>query len=252
MPERIKYFCAGALFVSLAIPASAPAQTLPSFATVATFQVKSGMRLEFEALQQKANAAREEAGITARFAYRVVRGGSANEYLFFTPLDSLADYDQPLPVRRGMGEAAAAEWFAQLNGTVEDVQLDTLRIRADLSIPRTGERAPRLARVRTVDVRPGRGQDYQQWITNNWVPAMKDAGMSGVIHFQNAFGVGQRKWTRMTLYDSWADLDGHPVQRHLEPGAFSAVLGNNGEMTLGPEVRILEFLPNVSILANTP
>jgi len=49
--------------------------------------------------------------------------------------------------------------------------------------------------------------------------------MSGVIHFQNAFGLGQQTWTRMTLYDSWADLDGHPVQRHLERDAFSAVLG---------------------------
>ena len=45
--------------------------------------------------------------------------------------------------------------------------------------------------------------------------------MNEVIHFQNAFGLGQRTWTRMTLYDSWADLDGHPVQRHLERNAFS-------------------------------
>ena len=252
MLQRIQGICIGTLFVSLAIPASTLAQPLAPFVTVSTFQVKPGMRLEFEALQQEANAAREEAGVTARFAYRVVRGGSANEYVFFTPLSALGDYDQPIPVRRGMGEAAAAEWFARLNACIDDVRLDTLRVRTDLSIPWAEGRTPTLARVRTVDVRPGRGQGYQQWITDNWVPAMRGADMSGVVHFQNAFGVGQRTWTRLTLYDSWEDLDGHPVARHLGPDAFGEVLGNQDEMTQGPEVRILEFLPTVSILGNTP
>jgi len=252
MVNRLRLICMVTLFLPLAAPVVALAQALPPFVTVATFQVKPDMRLEFEALQEEANAARQEAGITARFAYRVARGGSVNEYVFLTPTEALANYDQPLPVRRGMSESGAAQWFARLNKCIDDLRLNTLRVRADLSIPLAEGRTATLWRLRTVEVRPGRGQDYQGWITDNWVPAMKNAGMNGVVHFQDAFGVGQRTWTRLTAYDSWAELDGHPVARHLGPEAFSEMLGNQGEMTHGPEVRILELLPNLSIFASNP
>ena len=249
MVDRIKCICLAAVFACAAIPAAALAQSLPSFVTVTTFKVHPGMRQQFEALQQEANSARREAGVTARFAYRVVRGGSTNEYVFFKPLEGLASYDQPNPVRRGMGDADAADWFARLSECIDDVRLDTLRVRTELSIPAAEGRTRKLARLRMVDTRPGRGQDYERWVADTWVPAMRDAGMNGVIHFQNAFGVGQRTWTRLTLYDSWTDLEGHPVRRHVGPEAFSDVLGNNDEMTRGPEVLILEFLPDLSLVA---
>lgn len=249
MVNRVRLVFVGMLCASAVIPTVAEAQSLPAFVTVTTFQVQPDMRRQFEVLQQEANAARRDAGVTARFAYRVVRGGSTNEYVFFTPLEGLESYEQANPVRRGMGDTDAADWFARLRECIDDVRLDTLRVRTELSIPVAEGRTRRLARLRMVDTRPGRGQDYERWVADTWVPAMRDADMNGVIHFQNAFGVGQPTWTRLTFYDTWADLEGHPVRRHVGPEAFTEVLGTNGEMTYGPKVRILEFLPDLSVVA---
>ena len=248
MIARITLVSLGVLFASAGIPATALAQTTPSFVGVSTFQVKPGKRQQFEALQQEANAARQQAGVSARYAFRVLRGGSINEYVFFTPLDDgLASYDQPNAIRQEMGDAGADEWFAQLSECVDDVRFDTLRAREELSIPLSEGRASTLVRLRMVETRPGRGQDYERWVSDTWVPAMRAAGMNGVLHFQNAFGVGQRTWTRLTFYDSWAELEGHPVARHVGSDAFSEVLGNQDEMTHGPKVLILATLPNLNI-----
>lgn len=247
MINRVSRIGVVTLFCALVV-STVFAQSLPPLVNVVTVHVKSGMRPEFEALQREATVARREAGITARYAYRVARGGSANEYIFVTPVEGLAEFDRPGGMAQAMGEVAWTQWVARIEKCTENRRVDTLRLRDDLSIPLAEGRTPTLIRLRRVELLPGGGQEYQAWLTENWVPAMRNAGMNGVYHYQDAFGLGQRTWIRIESYDSWADLEGHPVSNSLTAEAFTEVLANNDQLTHGPEVQILRVLPELSIL----
>jgi hypothetical protein len=244
---RVITTCAVALTCALAMPAPTPAQSEP-FVQMATTVVKNDMVPEYEELIKEGRDALEEIELPFYLVYRVAQG-AANQYISFQPVSSFAEFDSPRGMLPAMGQAGFQAWISRLNKTHLGRRVDILRARHDLSIPLAEGRRPTLALLRTVVALPGRNGDYAQWITDNWVPAMRDAGMNGVFHFQAAPGVGQGMWHRMELRDTWADFDGgHPVARHVGQQAFGEILANNAQMTHAPDIKILSLRPELSIL----
>ena len=53
---------------------------------------------------------------------------------------------------------------------------------------------------------PGRRGDYLDWLRDEYVPALRSAGVNGVFHFGNAHG--GRRCYQLRLVDDWAAFDG--------------------------------------------
>ena len=192
MTNRARSVCTVALFCALAMPVTIFAQP-SALSTLVTVDVKADMVGEFEALQREYNAAAREAGVTQRAISQVVRG-PANEYLILTPIAAFADNDGPNVVAQAMGDTGWSQWVARVTKTVKNRRIDTVRARPDLSIPLAEDRTPSLLVLRMVEHLPGRFPDYNAWLAETWVPALKAAGMNGVLFAQNNFGGSGRLW----------------------------------------------------------
>ena len=246
MTTRARRAGAVALFCVFATPVGLFAQQA-ALSTLTIVEVKHDMVLEFEELQKEFNAAARGAGVTGRTISQVVRG-AASEYYILAPVNSFADYDEPNVVAQAMGEAGWAQWVARVTKTVQNRRIDTIRARPDLSIPLADGRTPTLLVLRTVEHLPGRFRDYDTWLSEKWVPAMKDAGMNGVLFARNAFGGSSRLWYEASFIDDWAVLDGvHPALSDRDEARTREVLGRAGSMTHAPTVKILRLRPDLSI-----
>ena len=213
-----------------------------------TIQIDQTMIGEWEALQKELNTALKAAGATERRISQVVRGPS-NEYFIAEPLANFAELDESDLLAKAMGEAGAARWIARVTKCVENRRVDTLRSRPDLSIPLKAGRTPKLAVVTTFENLPGRDRDYNDWLVNKWAPAMKTAGMDGVLYFRNAFGGGGRNWMVVTFVDDWATFDTvYPVRESLGDEAYRELVGPSGAMRSNPERKVIRLRPDLSII----
>ena len=245
MTTQVRRVCVITGFCLFAIPIALFAQS--GLSTLATVEVKADMVLEFEALQKEYNAAAREAGVTARHISQVVRG-RATEYYILTPVEAFADYDEPNVVAPVMGEPDWTQWVARISATLQDRRMDTIRARDDLSIPLADGRTPMFIVLRTVEHLPGQFPGYDTWLSENWVPALKNAGMNGVLFARNAFGGSNRLWYEATFIDNWAALDSvHPVFRDQDDARARGVVGRGGSMTHAPSLTILRLRPDLSI-----
>ncbi len=246
MRKRIRNACAVALFCALAIPVSVVAQP-SALSTLITVDVKADMVGEFEALQREYNAAAREAGVTQRSISQVVRG-PASQYLILTPIAAFADDDGPNVVAQAMGDTGWSQWVARITKTVSSRRIDTVETRLDLSVPLADGRTPALLVLRMVENLPGRRPDFTAWLRDTWVPAVKAAGMDGVVIAQNVFGGSGRLWYQGTFVDNWATFDTpHPVRSDVGGEAWGQMMGTSGSMTRAPVVKVLRIRPDLSI-----
>ena len=177
-----------------------------------------------------------------------MRGPSA-EYTIVTPVDKWADYDETGMMAKALGEAGAARWTARVTKCVKNRRVDTVESRPDLTIPLKEGRMPTLAVVTSRRHRPGRYQDYNDWLTNKWTPARKAANMNGYYVYRNVFGGHRREWITVSFVDSWAAFDSEfPVREHLGEEGWSKLMAGRGEMTSSPVRRIVRLRPDLSIL----
>ncbi len=231
-----------------AVPVTTLAQTEPQIFTVVTIEIKQDMTQEFEELQKELSAALKKAGVAERRISQTVRGLSA-EYTIVTPVDKWADYDESGMTAKALGEAGAARWIARVTKCVKNRRVNTVRSRPDLSIPLKEGRTPKLAVVTTLRNRPGRYPDYNDWLTNKWIPARKAANMDGYYVYRNAFGGHSREWVTVRFEDNWAASDsGHPVREHLGDEGWRKLRAGRGEMTSSSLRRIVRLRPDLSIL----
>ena len=80
------------------------------------------------------------------------------------------------------------------------------------------------------------------------MPALKNAGMNGVLFARNAFGGSSRLWYEASFIENWAVLDGvHPALRDQDDARARGLLGRGGSITHAPTVKILRLRPDLSI-----
>lgn len=242
------YFLLAVSLLLAAVPVTTFAQAEPQILTVVTVEVYQDMTQEFEELQKELNAALKKAGVTERRISQTVRGLSA-EYTIVTPVSKWADYDMAGMTAKALGEAGAARWIARVTKCVKNRRVNTVESRPDLSVPLKDGRMPTLAVVTSRRNRPGRYPDYNDWLTNKWIPAVKAAGMNGYFTYRNAFGGHSREWVTVSFVDNWAAFDSeHPVRDHLGDEGWIKLRAGVGDMTSSSVRRIIRLRPDLSIL----
>ena len=167
--------------------------------TVATVEVHHDMVQEFEELQKELSVAYKKAGMTTRFISQVVRGPSA-EYRISSPVEKWADYDDTNFMAKALGEAGAARWVARVTKCVKN---RSGRYHRDTPGSFDSTQRGENAQIGRLDDAPQSSwplpPEYNDWLVNKWVPAMKAAGMDGVFYSRNAFGGNAREWSSIAL-----------------------------------------------------
>lgn len=202
--------------------ARAAAPAAPSYMSINVVKVKPDMLTEWQDFQKNETIpALKKAGVSFRSAWQTAIFGEAYEYVFITPIKSLAQYDDQSPIVRALGEEGARAYGAKARKFVTSSHTYCVRPRGDLSndLPMTA--TPKLAIITEVQVTNGRATDFENFIKVEILPAMKK-GKSGYYVSQTVYGGNVNDFVSVTLYDSFAEIGKGPVLiRVLGQDAFN-------------------------------
>ena len=260
----LRALCAAALTLIAALSHQALAQNptptpqaapSPEFLSITVVSVKPEMMAEFQNfMKNTTNPALKKGGIKWREVWQSTgAAGDAFEYILVTPVAKLADFSGPGPLENGFGPEGGSEWQTKAGSLVNSVRRFIIRTRPDLSFATQRTGAPKLAVVHSVHVAPNRNSDYENYLKNDFVPVMKQAGVTYLVS-QTIFGGDGNEYVTLTMRDSFADLDKGPVliQALGAEAAQKLVEKMPAGAVVHLERSIARFVPELSIMPATP
>lgn len=245
--------CAAVLALSsgVALLGQAQSTTPPSFQRiqVVTTVVKPDM---VDAWQQFVRAetipALKKAGLPFRFTY--ANGGPVGPGFTFvtvTPVENFAQFDQGPAIRRVLGEQGFAKYNAKLRPMLVSTHSVVQTLLRDASLQSGMTSSPPLLRIQTVQLLPGKGQEWNRVTTEEFHPALKKIGAGDYWVYATSMGGSSLQRTIVTPLAKWADLDQPgPLGRALGQEAAQKINQRRDALTSGSEVAVLRYLPDLS------
>ena len=232
-------------------PVASPVAAAPQMTSISVVRVKPEMVTEWIELNKKTVIpALKKAGVRERACFQTAQFGESFEYVFITPIETLAQYDGEPPMRKALGEGYEA-YLEKARRMVTSVHTFLDQGRQDLSYEGKMTGPPALAVVATITVAPGRTQEFENLIKTTVLPALKKADPTGYYVSQTLLGGDISGYTTVTFYDSFADMaKGSPLVKGMGAAGYEsflrktagivvraerAVYRYNAELSLGPE-----------------
>lgn len=167
-------------------------------------------------------------------------------YVIVTPVESLAEFDNPGPFRRVLGEEGARAYNQKAARFIESARYEALETRPDLSIEPKSGWAPKLAVVTTTTIAPGRDEDYENFVKTAVLPAIKKANPQAYLVSRVVYGGNLNQYVSVTLLDSFADLQKWHEAIAKEAAAAKLPAKSAGIVT-ARENAIYRYVPELSI-----
>lgn len=205
-------------------PASQAAPT-PELLSVTVVSVKPEMMIEFQNfMKNTTNPALKKGGLKWREVWQnTSAAGDAFEYVLVAPVGKFAEFDGPGALEKGLGAQGLPAWQTKAGSLVSSVRRFIIRTRPDLSFSAQRTGTPKLAVLHFVHIAPNRNNDYENYLKNDFLPVMKQAGVTYLVS-QTLFGGNANEYITLTMRDSFAELDKGPV--------LVQVLGQEGAQKL--------------------
>src|SRR6185503_2793064 len=260
----LRAFCGATLILMAALSQQAVAQNptptpqaepTPEFLSITMVSVKPEMMVDFQNfMKNTTNPALRKGGIKSREVWQnTAAAGDAFEYVLVSPVGKLAEFDGPSALEKGLGAQGLPAWQTKAGALVNSVRRFIIRTRPDLSFAAQRTGAPKLAVVTAVHVAPNRNNEYENFLKTDFVPVMKQAGVTYLVS-QTIFGGDANEYITLTLRDNFADLDKGPVlvqalgqeaaQKLMQKLPAGAVVHLERSLTrLVPELSILPASP---------
>lgn len=235
-------------------PSPQPAPT-SEFLSVTVVSVKPEMMTEFQNfMKNTTNPALKKGGLKWREVWQNTgAAGDAFEYVLVTPVGKFGEFDGPSALEKGLGAQGMPAWQAKAGSLVNSVHRYIIRTRPDLSFSAQRTGPPKLAVIHFVDVASNRNSDYENYLKSDFVPVLKQAGVTYLVS-QTIFGGDANEYITLTMRDSFADLDKGPVlvQALGEEGAQKLMQKLPAGTVSHLERSIIRLVPELSILQTSP
>jgi hypothetical protein len=206
--------------------APTPAAQEPELLLVTFTKVRPGMGPKYVDLQVKeVMPAQMKGGSPGRQVFSSGVAGPPGEYVFVTPISSMARFDEPPPMTKALGEEGAAALNAKLAELAEPMGSAVVRVRADMSyIPDPKAPPAPLSMITVVDVVPGKRTAFEAFIKKDVVPVMERAKVHSYRVMEVVYGEHTGGYVTAIGFDSYASIGkGHP---------FQVILGEEGARKL--------------------
>jgi hypothetical protein len=173
--------------------------------------------------------------------------GDLREYIIISPLESLAQLDEPNPLVKVLGPEAARALNMKQSRFFSEWRTYISIGRPDLGIAPASTEPAKLAISLRLSVTPGRAAEYEKWVKENAVPAARKTEVKGVLARKVALGDDPNEYLVGFLFDSYTEM-----------GKFQAALTKaNAGLKLAPappagvvartEIRVVRYIPELSI-----
>ena len=233
-------------------PAAAEAPAAPQWMSVSVVRVKPDMTNEWIELNKNTIIpALKKAGVKERGCFTTAQFGESFEYVFITPIETLAQFDGESPLRRALGEAGYQAYLEKARRMVTSVHTFADQGRMDLSYEGKMTGPPNLAVVAAVTVAPGRTEEFENLIRTMVLPAVKKAEAKGYFVSQTLFGGDISAYTTVTFYDSFADMaKGSPLIKGMGTAGYASFLRKTAGLVVKAERSVYRFNAELSFGGN--
>jgi antibiotic biosynthesis monooxygenase (ABM) superfamily enzyme len=239
---------AGQQDVDVAVAPGEAREEQPQWNAVRIIRVKGERRAEFEALLKELAAAMTEANMPPYNVWQVELG-ELNTYHIAGALESFSEFeDMEMP----MDPAEMAVWVNRIESTIDSHHVRIAQIHPDLSMlpDMQGGEPPPLLMLLSQTVLPGKSQEYQTWVRDEVLPALRQSDVLGMVSNQIVFGGDNRMWVFAVPLASWSELDQpSPLHRSMGEQAAEELLMRGDQMVERGEWIVLRLRPDLSAAA---
>lgn len=227
--------------------AQTPPASQPQLLMVNEIQLKPETAPEWADLQKaELIPAQRKSGLAWRDTWANGPGGDPYLRAVVTPISSLAQFDNPNPLVKVLGEQPFAAYSAKNRRLVASAHSTIITTRPDLGFG-TRPAAYKLALFTVINVTNGRSAEFEAFIKSDVVPALKKGGVAYYSLSQVVFGGDSHQYLSLLPADNYAELaKGHPLERALGADGMARLLQKSGSFVTRVERRIIRYLPDLS------
>jgi hypothetical protein len=203
-----------------------PAAPASEMLLISFAKVHPGMGQDYIDLQTKeVMPAQKKAGGLGRQAFSSGISGPPGEFVYVSPIASMAQFDGPGPLVKALGEAGAAALNAKVAKLAEPMGANIVRTRPDLSyLPDSKAPPAPLSIISIVDVAPGKRIEFEAFIKRDVLPAIQQAKAKSYWVAEVLYGEHTGGYISAIGYDTYEAIGkGHP---------FVIALGEEGSRKL--------------------
>ena len=211
--SRVAFFLAGLTLLICSHPSHAQEQA-PGLLDLRIVTVKPNRIDEWVELQHELNAAREEAGLSAREFWQV-EIGDLDTFHIFTPIQRLGE-EEP-----AWTPDEAARWAVRVNDTLVSRRNMVLRIHPATIPPVEGKQYD-FAVVRTRVGSSDHFTDLLNWYGQKWYPFHREAGSEAMLLTQIVYAGNARTMYSVDLVEDWDAVNAPPSLPAAEAREFLA------------------------------
>ena len=213
-------------------------------------QVKTGMGPAFESfMKSDVVPAVRKAGIPMMIVFRTDNFGQAGLYTIVSPLQSLAELDQPDPLVQAIGEEGVGAMMAKMQPLIYEPKLYEIAGRGDLGISPSNGYELKLALVVSASVAPGRTEDYEKFV-KGMLGVLAKTNTKGILAGRVGLGGNPNQYLFYSLFDSFADINAFG-QAYSKAVAEAQLLFPVG-IVVHQEMAVKRFVPELSVMPTAP
>jgi len=198
-----------AAILAVSIPTLCSAQDKgPTWLRFQTTTIKPEMRQEFEGYVKQVAAAYKKAGVPLFVVYENV-AGNLNEYTSVLGIAKFAEMDGTSALVKSLGEEASANLLRNV-ARCETSQTRYFALPQDDLTINNGQPGTLFMQTRTV-VTAGKMPEYQNWLKNDYKPALEKAGVTQLRVSRPIFGVAGNQIETIRVMKDFGEIDGGPI-----------------------------------------
>ena len=220
----------------------------PQWSSVSVIRVKPDMTNEWIDLNKNTIIpALKKAGVKERSCFTTAQFGESFEYVFITPIETLAQFDGESPLRKALGEQGYQSYLEKARRMVTSVHTFADEPRMDLSYVGKLTGPPNLAVVAAITVVPGRTEEFENLVKTVVLPAVKKGEAKGYFVSQTMLGGDISAYTTVTMYDSFADMGkGSPLVKGMGAAGYASFLRKTAGIVVKAERAVYRYNAELS------
>jgi hypothetical protein len=192
----------------------------------------------------------KKAGIAYRWTFAEAPAGQGFTFISVQPITNYAQFDQPGALGRAIGADGVANYNAKLRPTLMSQHTYVQTLNQNLSIQSNATAPPVLAIVADIQLLTGKGAEFNQIMTSDFLPNYKKAGVKDFWLYNTNFGGPAGSLVTVTPITKYADIDqGNPLALNragLSAEMVQQINARRNALIAHQENNIVRLVPELS------
>jgi hypothetical protein len=179
---------------------------------------------DFQEACKLVNEAYKKAGVPWRSVWVTSIFGEMGTYVTVAPVQNMAQFDSDSPIMK-MSDADRTKYITLMRNSVESGRYSLVQYVPSLSLNSNRTEMPKLARITSVKVLPGKNVEFEELIQSTLIPAVKKAGGKDYWVHRTTLGGEIGEYTIVQLFEKWEEMGAWPsTDKLLGPAGYKQFL----------------------------